>query len=130
MVKDFKIPKAVSSFAKIPGTGLESSTAILCDLSIVANISLANPLPKNVVQSNKPEEKSISSKPVQVKRLQIRNSGLINSYKLLEEKNRLVLKNRELNKKLSIFKALFKNRTQLNAVLAKLDEKPLPSLVQ
>ena len=128
MVKDFETPKPINSFVRIPGTGTDkSSSPILCDLSTVANISLANPLPRSVMQKKdkeKPEEKSVSSKSVQVKRLQTRNPGkkLITS-QLLEERNRLVLENRELNRKLSMFKALFKDRAKLNEVLEKLDEK-------
>ena len=144
MVRELYMPIPINTFVKIPNSGVEKeATPSLCDLSFVANIRPANPLPASVATVN--NQKLLNKKttqPIESMNSRIQNGQMkrhlednvnsfennakrqkiINVQKLLFERKNLIQTNRELNQKINIFKNLLKDRRKLNQVLAKIDQ--------
>ena len=140
MVASHQVGDLVRSFVRVPGSGSEKSAKVtFCDLARASTLAATVSIPQNLppatdVITQTPSATKISGNQhqkitslqvslvnVPIKTIPVTLMGDICIHKV--EVQKLKEENRILEKKLSLFKRLFRNRQRLNSVLRRLDEK-------
>lgn len=129
MVAPYNLMKPQVSFVRVPGSGTAPDVqTVVCDLSKVADVPPANSFPRSMMPPKVQPTSELKSQAAGTKRKasaisEPAKKAKISVEELIKEKEALELDNKELKKKVALFQALFRNRTKLNELIEKLDQK-------